>query len=447
MEVFQTIWESLTTYNEGLINFLYIPLSFIEATVTMLLFTTILSIVTTRKQKILYAVILSLISIISRFFIPDPYNVFFNMITLPICVILIFKTNILKGIFAEILPIMIGVVIETILLKIYYVFGIAQNEAYTIPVYRITFAFSNYIILYLLYMLSKRYNFNVTLVDTMDRKTKILLIINSLIMIISVGAQTYLTTFYIDNLPIFITFISILSLISYYAISIYSLTRITKLELTTKDLEQTKEYNRTLGILHDSIRCFKHDFNNIVTTIGGYVQSEDMKGLKKYYSQLRGDCERINNLTTLSPEVINNPAIYSLLTNKYHLAEEKGSIMNLDVFLDLNELNMKIYEFTRILGILLDNAIEASSECNDKIINIVIRKDTKVSRQLLIIENTYKNIDVDTEKIFEKGYSSKPNNTGLGLWEVRQIMKKNNNLNLYTSKNDIYFKQQLEIYI
>ena len=31
---------------------------------------------------------------------------------------------------------------------------------------------------------------------------------------------------------------------------------------------------------------------------------------------------------------------------------------------------MKIYEFARILGILLDNAIEASSECEEKIINL-----------------------------------------------------------------------------
>ena len=51
---------------------------------------------------------------------------------------------------------------------------------------------------------------------------------------------------------------------------------------------------------------------------------------------------------------------------------------------------MKIYEFTRILGILMDNAIEAAYECDNKIINVEIRKDFKVNRQLLIIENTYK---------------------------------------------------------
>lgn len=180
--------------------------------------------------------------------------------------------------------------------------------------------------------------------------------------------------------------------------------------------------------------------------LDGYIGSNDMEGLKTYYSQLIGDCQKVNNLYTLSPEVINNPAIYSLLASKYHKADELGIKIHLEVFLNLNELNMKIYEFTRVLGILMDNAIEAAYECEDKIINVEIRKDFKVNRQLVIIENTYKEKDVDLDKIYEKGYSSKPNNTGLGLWEVRQILKKNNNLNLYTTKNNIFFNQQLEMY-
>ena len=107
---------------------------------------------------------------------------------------------------------------------------------------------------------------------------------------------------------------------------------------------------------------------------------------------------------------------------------------------------MKIYEFARILGILLDNAIEASSECEEKIINLTFRNDSKNSRELIIIENTYNDKNLDTEKIFEKGVSGKDNHTGLGLWDVRKLIKKNNNINLYTSKNDNFFCQQLEIY-
>lgn len=135
-----------------------------------------------------------------------------------------------------------------------------------------------------------------------------------------------------------------------------------------------------------------------------------------------------------------------MLTSKYHEADSKDIKVNMTFLLDLNTLNMKIYEFARILGILLDNAIEASTECDEKIINITFRNDTKNRRQLITIENTYSNKEVDTEMIFEKGISEKENHTGLGLWEVRKIIKKNNNSNLFTSKTDKFFSQQLELY-
>ncbi len=184
--------------------------------------------------------------------------------------------------------------------------------------------------------------------------------------------------------------------------------------------------------------------------LDGYVATEDIKGLKRYYSQLLEDCQRGNNLTALNPSIINNPAIYSLLASKYYLANEQGITINLEVLIDLNTINMKIYEFTRILGILMDNAIEAASQCDEKIMNVSFRNDERRNRQLVIIQNTYINKDVDTEEIFQKGFTSKTDEEvahGLGLWEVRQILKKRNNLNLYTTKSEQYFTQQLEIYL
>ena len=232
----------------------------------------------------------------------------------------------------------------------------------------------------------------------------------------------------------------------YFFLSFYSLAKIIKLVTTTQKLESVEEYNKTLHILHDSVRGFKHDFDNIVTTIGGYVKTNDMQGLKKYYSQLEEDCQKVNNLYLLNPDIINNPGIYNLLTTKYSESVEKDIKFNLTILLDLNNLHMKIYEFARILGILLDNAIEASSECDDKIINVIFRNDAKNNVNLIIIENTFKDKNVDLDNIFNKGISGKENHTGLGLWEVRQILKKNNNLNLHTTKNDKYFTQQFEIY-
>lgn len=225
--------------------------------------------------------------------------------------------------------------------------------------------------------------------------------------------------------------------------------RTNKLEITKQNLEEEKLYNKTLTILHDNIRGFKHDFNNIVQAIGGYISTENIDGLKEYYNELLDDCQRINNLSILNPDIINNPAIYSLLTSKYHTADELGIKINLEVMLDLSTINMKIYELSRILGILIDNAIEASKECEEKIINITMRNDIKQNRQLIIVENTYGNKNINIDKIFEKGFTSKEKEIGshgLGLWEVRQILKKNNNLNLHTTKDSKLFKQQLEIY-
>lgn len=83
--------------------------------------------------------------------------------------------------------------------------------------------------------------------------------------------------------------------------------------------------------------------------LAGYVVTNDMKGLEKYYNQLLGDCQRVNNFSSLNPSIINNPSIYSILASKYHLADEKGIQINLEVLIDLSNLKVPVYEFTRIL--------------------------------------------------------------------------------------------------
>lgn len=303
-----------------------------------------------------------------------------------------------------------------------------------------------YLFAFLIALSFKYKKFKINILDNFDTKNKHIIMSNFLFGILYLVIQMLLIFNYTDILPLTYTFFNFICLLIYFALSFYTLTRIIKLVTTTQKLESAEEYNKTLHILHDSVRGFKHDFDNIVTTIGGYIKTNDMTGLENYYSQLEEDCEKVNNLYVLNPDIINNPGIYNLLTTKYSEAEENGIKINLTFLLDLNNLHMKIYEFARILGILLDNAIEATSECDEKILNIVFRNDSRNNRNIILIENTYKDKNVDINEIFNKGVSGKDNHTGLGLWEIRQILKKNNNVNLHTTKNDKYFSQQLEIY-
>lgn len=450
MQIFQTIWTAMTTQNEIALSIIFFLLSFVETSVSMLLFTTIFDMKSSRKSKIIYVFLVAIVGSIIRIFVPDPYGSFLNILVVICCIKFIFKTTILKALLSEFIMIALSIVLELFMLKFYQtVLNLPYDNVMTIPLYRALFTLSIYLCIYILYRIIRYFKFNIKL-ENMTRKNRILFIINTLLGILAIATQIYLMAFYSDKMPIYITITSILSLLAYFVISFYSLLSTNKLDTTTRDLEEAQLYNKTLTILHDSIRDFKHDFHNIVQSIGGYADRGDLEGLRVYYRQLLQDCGRTNNLTALNPEVINNPAIYNVMATKYHKADEIGVQINLGIFIDLNEIekHMKIYEFTRILGILLDNAIEAASECENKIIHVSFRKEQNRRRLLVIIDNTYKNKDVNVDKIYEKDFStkSKETNSGLGLWEVRQILKKNNNLNLFTTKSEEFFSQQFEIY-
>ena len=447
MEVLNNIWTAISTPNEGLVDILLIPAGILENLLIMYLFICILNISCTKKQKIMYVMLMSCTSLLSMYIIPEPFNIFFNYLMMFGLTFLIFKLGFIKSFLAIITSTLTFALISTLILNPYLnLLNIDYADLEVIPIYRILYLSTTYIIFALItYMLNIK-NLKINILDDIDKKNKLIIIVNLVLGLITLSVQLIITIYYTDKLPMIITFLSFISLLAYFSISIYSLTRIMKLTLTTKKLESAEEYNNTLRILHDNVRGFKHDFDNIVTTIGGFIRTNDMEGLKKYYLQLEDDCQRVNNLYILNPEVVNNDGIYNLLTKKYYEAEAKNIKVNITFLLDLSKLNMKIYEFARILGILLDNAIDASAECDEKIINLSFRDDSKNSRQLITIENTYKDKNVDTEKIFEKGITGKSEHSGLGLWEVRKIVKKTNNTNLFTTKNEKFFIQQLEIY-
>ena len=231
-------------------------------------------------------------------------------------------------------------------------------------------------------------------------------------------------------------------------INIYSFTNRREASKIEQDKKCLEEKNKNLLEVTDNMRCFKHDFNNIIQAIDGYIYLDDMKSLQVYFKSLLEECNHIKVVDSINCQVVENPAICGVLLNKYRLAEEKNIQMNVDLLASFKDLNERSYVVSRMLGILLDNAIEATSECEEKIINFEVMKDIKRNKLVITIENTYSNKEVDTCKIFEKNYTTKKDkgNTGLGLWKIQDILRKDNSLELFTTKDETMFKQRLEIY-
>lgn len=448
MDILNSIWMAISTPNIELINILFIPIAFfLEMPLSFNLISTAFNINYTKKQKYIYIIVTSIVVIITSYFIAFPFNVILNYVSAFIILFFIMKLNFIISLVATLFPSIVFNLVGSLLANPYLnILHINYEQTNTIAIYRIPFMFLTYIIVFIFNLILKYRKVTINILENFDIKNKSIITFNFIFGFLNIFLQGILSVKYIDTLPIEFTFFNFICLLIYFGLSFFSLAKIMSLVTTQRKLENAEEYNKTLHILHDSVRAFKHDFDNIVTTIGGYIKTNDIKGLENYYSQLEEDCEKVNNLYILNPDIINNSGIYSLLTTKYSKAEEQNIKVNLTFLLDLNELHMKIYDFARILGILLDNAIEAASECDDKILNIVFRNEHKNKRNIILIENTYKDKNVDLDKIFNKGISGKENHTGLGLWEIRKILNKNNNVNLHTTKNEKYFSQQLEIY-
>ena len=445
MEFLNNIWTAISTPNETLITLLSIPLLiFIEAPLTFYLISNFFNIKFSKKQAFIYIASTVITALIANYVIAWPFNIVLNYSSAFIILFFIMKLNFIQSLIAALFPSIVFNLAENLIANPYFdLLKITLEQSRTIVIYRIPFVLLIYLIVFIFSLILKYRKITVTILENFDKRTKTIITLNFIFGFLNIFLQGVLSVRYIDILPVEFTFFNFISLLFYFGLSFYSLAKIMNLVTTTQKLENEKEYNKTLHILHDSVRGFKHDFDNIVTTIGGYIKTNDMKGLEKYYSQLEEDCEKVNNLYILNPDIINNPGIYNLLTTKYSEAVEKGIKVNLTFLLDLNNLHMKIYEFARMLGILLDNAIEAASESDEKVLNLVFRNDSKNNRNIVLIENTYKDKNVNIDEIFNKGVTGKENHTGLGLWEVKQILKKNNNINLYTNKNDTFFSQQL----
>lgn len=270
MEFLNNIWGALIVENTLLTNTFLIFSKFIEVPLYMLLFTQFLNISAQKSQKISYVFSFIILTILSDLFITIPtVKLLVNLIIDFILIKFIFKSNILLSIFALILPYAIVAFVSYVFSNVYFMItGNNFNDYANIPIQRIIYLTILYISMILIYLLSKKTQLNTQFLNIMNKKNRNMLILNSLFGIFMITVQSFLITYYNTNLPIAIGFLSFICLIAYFVIGIYSITSITKLELATQELESAEAFNKSLSTLHDNVRGFKHDFDNIIASIG-----------------------------------------------------------------------------------------------------------------------------------------------------------------------------------
>ena len=285
MNILNNLWLAISTPNEELVKIVCVFLLFIEAPLSFSLINNVFNLSCTKKQKYLYISVTACIAAIATLFISWPFNIILNYITAFLILYFVIKLSFIKSFIATIFPSIVFNLIGYLLANPYLdLLKITYEENNTIAIYRIPFALLTYSIVLIFNLIIKYRKFTINILEDFDKKSKSIIIFNFIFGFICIFLQGILSVKYIDILPIEFTFFNFICLLIYFVLSFFSLAKVMSLSTTTKKLESAEEYNKTLHILHDNVRGFKHDFDNIVTTIGGYIKTNDMEGLKKYYS-------------------------------------------------------------------------------------------------------------------------------------------------------------------
>ena len=428
----------------------YFVATFVEAYLVLTVLLLIFDMDASSNQKFLCAFFMVIIGKITSTLLPQPFSLILNYCSLAILITLIFKINILKSLTTLTLTVFIFGLVNTLIQKPYLtILDISLDTFMDTPKYRITYLIISYSFFGLFILVFKRFNnikLKINTLDSLDNKTVIILATNLLLGVFLLFMQFVITAYYIDIVSVYINLLNLLLLIAFLILSTHCFIHVLELTITRKDLAYAEECNKSLKILYDKVKGFKHDFDSIVSSLNGYIEQNDMNGLKQYFSEVKKDCKIADDLALINPRTINNPGIYSLLNNEYAKASALGINFELEFFLNLNELEINIYFFSRILGVLLDNAIEAAENSKEKFVKISFIRDNVNGRAVITIENSYSNKNIDLENIFKKGITSKECHAGLGLWEVKRYVNKSKNLDLKPSVSPSTFKQEFFIY-
>ena len=247
----------------------------------------------------------------------------------------------------------------------------------------------------------------------------------------------------LNGILFFIYFILLLVITYIIIVSI-----IKEIEVKNKkdQFERLQEYTTNLEKLYTEVRVFRHDYVNILSSILGYIQNKDIDGLEAYFNK---------KIIPLSKGIESNDFKIGLLKN-VKLLELKGILaskliqaqeLGIDVFIDVMEpierIDMDVIDLCRVVGILIDNAIEAALTTTDPSLKVALVN--KNSSTIIAIINSCPENTPPIYKLFQRGFSTKGENRGLGLSTLKELINNYNSISSDTIIENGEFIQTLEI--
>jgi two-component system sensor histidine kinase AgrC len=182
-----------------------------------------------------------------------------------------------------------------------------------------------------------------------------------------------------------------------------------------------KESLKQITSLFTTIRAQRHDFSNHIQVIYILVKQQEYEKLLHYVEQLAGEIKSINKVL-----ISDNPGLSALLQVKTAQFRQENIALRLDLQASLTDLKIPLIEINQMIGNLLDNAADAIKLAGYPS-NEIFLQTLKVGDKVQIKVKNYRPVIPFhlQRKIFEYGFSTKPDHSGLGLAIVSNLVERN----------------------
>ncbi|MGI5893032.1 MAG: sensor histidine kinase [Candidatus Merdivicinus sp.] len=186
------------------------------------------------------------------------------------------------------------------------------------------------------------------------------------------------------------------------------------------EIHMLQDSLQNLNELNQDIRAQRHDFLNHIQVVYSLIELEEYQEAHAYLERVYGDIQSLSRVLKTA-----HPAINAILQAKSDMCRKRGIHLELDISSSLAELRIPSWEFCRILGNLVDNAIYALEKevpSGQRNIRISLHEDLK--HYYFEVENNGPVIPASLWKqIFEPGFTTKGSEgEGMGLAICREIM-------------------------
>lgn len=239
----------------------------------------------------------------------------------------------------------------------------------------------------------------------------------------------------------------------YFIISTVLIVNIIKAHMVKMDMDmrqdaynRLQDYTNQIENMNLSLRSFKHDYLNIMLSMSGYIEAGDINGLQTYFDKEIIPLNKKLSTNTVHMNQLMNIKITelkSIISAKLLYAMELNINVSIEVTEEISEILIDTIDLSRVLGIFLDNAIEATLETEVPSIQFAIIN--LENEYIFIISNTFLDSGIPSATLRQPTISTKGPNRGIGLYNAHEIISKYNYVFWDTETNESHFIQRLRI--